>query len=87
MRSYSTIPMIFSRRFAVLALASAFAIPVMAQQGQVSTGISNQDNNSSAAQQQQQPYQATGQPLAAPKEGFWGRVYPFARKKWVKTAD
>jgi hypothetical protein len=24
------------------------------------------------------------QPLSAPKEGFWGRVYPFARKKWVK---
>jgi hypothetical protein len=26
----------------------------------------------------------TEQPLAAPKEGFWGRIYPFARKKWVK---
>ena len=24
------------------------------------------------------------QPLAPQKEGFWGRVYPFARKKWVK---
>jgi len=24
------------------------------------------------------------QPLTQPKEGFWGRVYPFARKKWVK---
>ena len=24
------------------------------------------------------------QPLSTPKEGFWGRVYPFARKKWVK---
>jgi len=79
MKSYSTLPMIFSRRFAVLALASAIAIPVMAQQGQVSTGISNQDTNA-----QQQPSQATQQPLTAPKEGFWGRVYPFARKKWVK---
>ena len=26
----------------------------------------------------------TGQPLSAPKEGFWGRINPFARKKWVK---
>ncbi len=24
------------------------------------------------------------QPLAPAKEGFWGRIYPFARKKWVK---
>ena len=23
-------------------------------------------------------------PLNTPKEGFWGRIYPFARKKWVK---
>ena len=82
MKSYLTFPMIFSRRFAVLALASAIAIPVMAQQGQVATGTTGQDNNSQAAQQQ--PPQASSQPLAAPKEGFWGRVYPFARKKWVK---
>ncbi|MGA2754017.1 MAG: flagellar motor protein MotB [Terracidiphilus sp.] len=26
----------------------------------------------------------TEQPLSASKEGFWGRIYPFARKKWVK---
>ncbi|MEI9967588.1 MAG: hypothetical protein WDM87_02795 [Terracidiphilus sp.] len=26
----------------------------------------------------------TEQPLAPQKEGFWGRFYPFARKKWVK---
>ncbi|MGA9062382.1 MAG: OmpA family protein [Terracidiphilus sp.] len=22
--------------------------------------------------------------MSTPKEGFWGRIYPFARKKWVK---
>ena len=27
---------------------------------------------------------ATEQPLTPAKEGFWGRIYPFARKKWVK---
>jgi hypothetical protein len=26
----------------------------------------------------------TEQPLSPQKEGFWGRIYPFARKKWVK---
>jgi hypothetical protein len=26
----------------------------------------------------------TEQPLTPAKEGFWGRIYPFARKKWVK---
>jgi hypothetical protein len=26
----------------------------------------------------------TEQPLSTPKEGFWGRIYPFARKKGVK---
>src|SRR5208283_1392367 len=25
-----------------------------------------------------------GQPLPPQREGFWGRVNPFARKKWVK---
>jgi hypothetical protein len=33
---------------------------------------------------QEQPSPAVQQPLSAPKEGFWGRINPFARKKWVK---
>jgi outer membrane protein OmpA-like peptidoglycan-associated protein len=74
----------FSRQLGVLALASAFAIPVWAQDT-VSTGMSNNSQNSTAASQNQQPSQSVDQPLPAPaKEGFWGRVNPFARKKWVK---
>jgi hypothetical protein len=71
----------FPRQLALLTLASAIAIPVWAQD-RVSTGISSQSTPPSAAQEQ--PFPAVQHPLSAPKEGFWGRVYPFARKKWVK---
>ncbi len=71
----------FPRQLALLTLASAIAIPVWAQD-QVSTGISSQNTTPSVAQEQPSP--AVQQPMSAPKEGFWGRIYPFARKKWVK---
>ena len=65
---------------AILALASAIAIPAFAQQGQSASG--SQDNPPSTAQQQ--PSQ-TAKPLSnQSKEGFWGKVNPMARKKWVK---
>ena len=81
MRSFDKNSARFSRQLGVLALASAFAIPVWAQDS-VSTGISN---NSQNATSQNQPSPAIDQPLPPPaKEGFWGRVNPFARKKWVK---
>jgi outer membrane protein OmpA-like peptidoglycan-associated protein len=71
---------LFPSHLAVLALASAIAIPAVAQQGQSATG--SQDNPPSTAQQQPSP---TAKPLSnQSKEGFWGRVNPFARKKWVK---
>jgi len=78
----------FPRHLAVIALASVIAIPVLAQD-QVSTGtssgVSTQSTNSSSnTQAQPSPMPMTEQPLSAPKEGFWGRIYPFARKKWVK---
>ena len=71
----------FPSNLAVLALATAIAIPAVAQQEQSATG--SQDNNPpSTAQQQPSP---TAKPLNnQSKEGFWGRVNPFARKKWVK---
>ena len=69
---------LFPSQLAVLALASAIAIPAAAQQGQSATG--SQDNPPST----QQPSQ-TAKPLNnQEKEGFWGRVNPMARKKWVK---
>ena len=70
----------FPSQLAIFALATAIAIPVGAQQGQSASGT--QDNPPSTAQQQ--PSQ-TAQPLNnESKEGFWGRVNPMARKKWVK---
>ena len=65
----------FPGQLAVLLLASAIGIPALAQQAQPSA--SPQSTPPSA----QQP----SSPAAnAPKEGFWGRVNPFARKQWVK---
>jgi len=70
----------FPRQCAVLVLASAIGLPVWAQQAQP-TGDS-QSTPPAAAQQQPSP---EAQPsLNAPKEGFWGHVNPFARKKWVQ---
>jgi hypothetical protein len=56
------------------------AIPVWAQQAQPS-GTDSQSVPSSTAQQ---PSPTFDHPLSQPREGFWGRVNPFASKKWVK---
>jgi outer membrane protein OmpA-like peptidoglycan-associated protein len=69
----------FPRQCAVLILASAIGIPVWAQQAPA-TGDS-QSAPPSASQQQPSPEASS---LNGPKEGFWGRVNPFARKKWVQ---
>src|SRR3569833_402656 len=71
---------------AVLALASAIAIPAMAQQ----TQQPDNSSQSAPAAAQQQPTSTPpatanqSQPIQEQKEGFWGRVNPMARKKWVK---
>jgi outer membrane protein OmpA-like peptidoglycan-associated protein len=80
MRITANASSLFPRQFAVLVLASAVAIPVWAQQAQPSTA--DTQNTPPSAAQQQPSYSV--QPLSAPKEGFWGRVNPFARKKWVR---
>jgi len=81
MKSYAKVLNSLPRQLAVLTLASVVAIPVMAQQSQPS---SNDMQNNPPAAAQDQPSPSAGQPLTPPKEGFWGRVNPFARKKWVK---
>jgi hypothetical protein len=70
----------FPRHFAVIALASAIAIPVWAQQAQSSAA----DSQSAPPSAAQQPSPTVDHPLSQPKEGFWGRINPFASKKWVK---
>jgi outer membrane protein OmpA-like peptidoglycan-associated protein len=72
------------RMLASLPLAAVLAFPALAQ-----TSSSTQDqSNTAAASQTTQSTDSTGtgkQPLQAPaREGFWGRVNPFARKGYVK---
>jgi outer membrane protein OmpA-like peptidoglycan-associated protein len=71
----------------VVLLVVALALPVLAQQAAPSS--SNQPSATAPATQpatQTTAQNATGkQPLAVDsKEGFWGKVNPFARKKYVR---
>ena len=68
----------FPRQLAILTLASAFVIPAWAQQSQP-----NQGSQQAPAAQTQPSSSATTYNKPAP-EGFWGKVNPWARKKWVK---
>ena len=55
---------------------SSSTAPAQSQSAQVQTGTSANPNENSTY--------ATGQPLSTKSnEGFWGKVNPFARKKWV----
>src|ERR1035438_1382133 len=65
-------------RLAAILLASAIAIPALAQQGQPAADT---QNTPPTTVQPQSPASASATPA---KEGFWGRVNPWARKKWVK---
>jgi outer membrane protein OmpA-like peptidoglycan-associated protein len=74
-----------NRLLFALPLAAVLAFPALAQ-----TTSSTSDQSAPAAAQQTQSSStdanATGKaPLAPPsREGFWGRVNPFARKNYVK---
>jgi OmpA family len=75
------------RQAAVLILATAIGLPAWAQQTQAPPATA--DQNAPAATDQQQPVDQQANPTStaqAPpaKEGFWGRLNPMARKKWVK---
>ncbi len=70
----------FFRPCALLILASTIAIPTWAQNSSSATNAA-QNTPPSAAQQQSLPQVTVPPP---PKEGFWGRINPFARKKWVR---
>jgi outer membrane protein OmpA-like peptidoglycan-associated protein len=74
-----------NRILVTLPLAVVLAFPAFAQTS--STSQSNPDqSNPPAASSTQSTDTATGkQPLQTPaREGFWGRVNPFARKKYVQ---
>jgi hypothetical protein len=76
MKSKSAILTQFPSQLAVILLASAIGIPALAQDAQP-TGTPQSAPPSTA--------QTTATPAITPaREGFWGRVNPWARKKWVK---
>jgi outer membrane protein OmpA-like peptidoglycan-associated protein len=64
-----------NRLFVALLLTVALALPALAQQ----TGATTQDQPATAAG-------ASGKPALQPDthEGFWGKINPFARKKYVQ---
>jgi outer membrane protein OmpA-like peptidoglycan-associated protein len=65
----------FPSQLGLIALASALCVSAGAQQPA--------DASSSTAPVAAQPSQPASQLSTPPREGFWGRVNPFARKKWV----
>ena len=73
------------RQAAVLILASAIGVPVWAQQPSTQAPPSSMDQTAPAqASADQAPPAPSTAPAPAAKEGFWGRINPMARKKWVK---
>ncbi len=83
MKIIATSRSLFPRQLAFVLLASAIAIPALAQQGQPATN--SQNTPPATAEQQPSPVAPPSVSINAPKEGFWGRVNPFARKKWVNN--
>jgi outer membrane protein OmpA-like peptidoglycan-associated protein len=74
-----------NRRILVtLPLAALLALPAMAQTS--SSSSSDQSSTPAMSQPAQSGDTATGKPPLQPasREGFWGRVNPFARKNYVK---
>lgn len=79
-----------NRLVLALLLAVTLALPALAQQSGSSQDQSAQPAASQPAQASQSGQtapaeSATGKPLQPPaREGFWGRINPFARKKYVQ---
>jgi outer membrane protein OmpA-like peptidoglycan-associated protein len=74
-----------TRLFVALFLAVVLALPAMAQQ----TGSTTQDQPAAAQSTDQSAASTTGasgKPALQPDthEGFWGKINPFARKKYVQ---
>jgi outer membrane protein OmpA-like peptidoglycan-associated protein len=76
MMKHSVLRNSFPGQLAFIALASALSVSAVAQQPA--------DGTSTPTPSATQPSPgAQGKLSAPPKEGFWGKVNPFARKKWV----
>ena len=81
MKAVTPSRLLFPRQLALVLLASAIAVPTLAQQA---TAAANPKSAPAATvEQRPSPVAPPSPSMNAPKEGFWGRVNPFARKKWV----
>ncbi len=63
-----------AKKTALVALAAGLSMA--AAQAQNTSSATSMDNGTQAA--------SNVQAVQTPKEGFWGRINPFARKKWVR---
>jgi outer membrane protein OmpA-like peptidoglycan-associated protein len=76
MMNHTAFRILFPGQIAVFALASALSVSAAAQQPT--------DSSSTPPPSATQPSPGSHDKLSQPpKEGFWGSVNPFARKKWV----
>jgi outer membrane protein OmpA-like peptidoglycan-associated protein len=85
MKNTSRARILSNNQLAMLILASAIAVPAMGQQTQPADTTQNPPPAAAAQSSSTPPPAATT--TKAPtdqREGFWGRVNPMARKKWVK---
>jgi outer membrane protein OmpA-like peptidoglycan-associated protein len=84
-----------NRAIVALLVSFVLALPALAQTSSTSQDQTSQDQTtssqpaqntaSSSSTSDQSGTYATGKPLQPPaREGFWGRVNPFARKKYVQ---
>jgi outer membrane protein OmpA-like peptidoglycan-associated protein len=81
MKTNSVSSMLFPSQLAALVVATMLAVPAFAQQ----TPATDAPQATSDSTTQSQPSSATNSANTAGREGFWGRVNPFARKKWVNN--
>ncbi len=73
------------RALATLLVAGTMCLPAVAQQSSSTTQDQTTAQPSQSAPATSDQMSATGKPLQPPaREGFWGRVNPFARKKYVQ---
>jgi outer membrane protein OmpA-like peptidoglycan-associated protein len=80
MKNMTVVRTMFPSQFAALLLASAISVPAMAQQAQ----SSEPQSTPPAAVQPSSSSQDSLDSKVGEREGFWGRINPMARKKWVK---
>src|SRR5664279_4891551 len=84
MTKFAIVRSLFPSQIATLVLASAIGIPAWAQQSQPSSDTQSPPPAAQSASASQQQYPESAPYVAPAKEGFWGRVNPFARKVWVR---